>query len=93
MTEAGCQLGNDPRDDGMHVKMLMPVDVIHHEAGAAELFELRGDFGFGLTPQFRRKEQLGPKSDGVRREPAICPDEARHFVARQNWPAIDKRQV
>ena len=39
----------------MHVKMLMPVDVIHHKAGAAELFELRGEFGFCLTPQFRMK--------------------------------------
>ena len=34
----------------MHVTMLMPVDVIHHEAGPAGTFDLRGDFGFGLTP-------------------------------------------
>ena len=53
MTEGRCELGDDPRHDGVHVKMLVAVDVIHHKAGAAELFKLRGDFGFGLPPQFR----------------------------------------
>src|SRR6185437_8190293 len=77
----------------MEMKMMMRVDVIEPQAGGAERFELRADFGGDLAPRSRAEKNPSAEHGEVVGKTARRIDQTGQLLRRQHRPAVNQDEM
>src|SRR6185312_849845 len=91
--EFGRELDEDALHDRVKMEVVMRVDMVERQAGAAEGVELRANLGGGLAPRLTIAEDADAGCHGILGELAAAIDESRDLAGRKDGGAVDQHEM